>query len=207
MRGRHLPHWSSVLVHYEASCTFDWFILLCLIAWFVTGNCIQCWYIRQYVFKSLFYCNHTWNIQWTGTSFDRTLRNASILSSIFFTFIVSIICSHNNFITSRQQNWGKVMFSQVSVCHSVWGSPHVTITLDALDLTVQVPLALFPSPSDIWPGTPWPHPKPCPLWVTTGCHHWRPVQTCSFEDLPWEWLLMVATEACTVSKWAVHILL
>ena len=46
--------------------------------------------------------------------------------------------------TTRQQSSGRVMFSLVSVCHSVqclcvWGGPHVTITHDALDITVQPP--------------------------------------------------------------------
>ena len=41
----------------------------------------------------------------------------------------------------------KVMFSVVSVRHSIYkGDPHVTITHDALDLTVQLPIQSQPSP-------------------------------------------------------------
>ena len=53
--------------------------------------------------------------------------------------------------------------------------------------------------------------------MTSGGDHWRPVQTCSFEDLPLppththkqtqEWHLVVATGSTTVSKRAVRILL
>ena len=44
-------------------------------------------------------------------------------------------------MNTYQQSCGKVMFSQVSVCHSVQGGkkPHVTITYDALDITGQDP--------------------------------------------------------------------
>ena len=49
-----------------------------------------------------------------------------------------------------------------------WG-PHLTIIHDVLDL-------LNPTP-------PPPRPGPNPLLVTPGGHHWRPVQTCSLEDL------------------------
>ena len=73
---------------------------------------------------------------------------------------------------------GKVMFSQVSACDSVLvggqGGPHVTITHDALDFTVQ--------PSQSRHGT-WgtPQPKTRPLLVTSHGHHWRPVQTCPLD--------------------------
>ena len=47
------------------------------------------------------------------------------------------------------------------------------------------------------------HPPP----VTSGGDHWRPVQTCSFEDPPLERHLVVATETevRTVSKYVVYI--
>ena len=50
---------------------------------------------------------------------------------------------------------------------------------------------------------------PFPLLLTSGGHHWRPVQTCSLENLPtpWYWHLVVATETHTVGKQAVCILL
>ena len=97
------------------------------------------------------------------------------------------------------------------------GGPHMTITYDALDLTVQFPhpsLGLLeirpgtlpgpgPSPSDIRPGTPWP----CLLLVTSSGHHLIPVQTCSFFGPPSNDIWWVATEACMVYNWAVRILL
>ena len=60
--------------------------------------------------------------------------------------------------------------------------------------------ALDPQTSDFGPLPALPS-----LLVTSGCHHWRPVQTCSFED-PQELHLVAATEARTVFKWLVRIL-
>ena len=79
------------------------------------------------------------------------------------------------------------------------GDPHVTITHDPLDPTLQGPLALTPAPwisnmvpLDIRYGTPIPRPRTsgmgppvstlAPPLVISGGHHWRPVQTCSLED-------------------------
>ena len=82
------------------------------------------------------------------------------------------------------------------------GGSHVTTTLNALDLTVQ---DLSPQPwlqlhpLDIRHLTPKPTPPHIrhrtptdPLLVTSGGHHWRPVQTCSAQ--------LVATEARMVGK-------
>ena len=88
----------------------------------------------------------------------------------------------------RKRSCGKVMFSRVSVCHCV-GGPHVTITHNPMDLTVQDsppppssnpsslrhqtwrPLELAPPASDIW----WPSLEICsslslvtPLTVLTS---------------------------------------
>ena len=99
-------------------------------------------------------------------------------------------------ITARQRSCGKAMFSYVSVYQSVnqsvcpQGGLHVTITHDALNLTVQPPTSNM--------GTP--------LLETSGDHHWRIVKTCSLED-PHQYWHLVATEACTVGKQAVCILL
>ena len=41
-------------------------------------------------------------------------------------------------VTARHRSCGKVMFSLVSV-HMIRGDPHVSITHDALDLTVHGP--------------------------------------------------------------------
>ena len=79
------------------------------------------------------------------------------------------------------------VFSHVclSVCLSHKES-HVAITHDALDLTVQPSPALAPALLfQTWDPQPRPHPSyigPHPLLVTSGGHHWRPVQTCSLED-------------------------
>ena len=90
-------------------------------------------------------------------------------------------------ITARQRSCKKVIFSVVPVRHSVHkGSPHVTITHHALDLSVQLPL-------------PYMAPRPWPaaaFLVASGGLHSRPVQT-------FHWTLLytassVATEGCTV---------
>ena len=87
---------------------------------------------------------------------------------------------------------------------SVHGGPHVTIMLEALDLTVlplpppdvrlRDPSALSPGsghPQHETRGTPHTSPIPGPpapispapslLVVTSGGHHWRPIQTCSLD--------------------------
>ena len=52
------------------------------------------------------------------------------------------------------------------------GGSHVTITHDALDLTVHPPTDMGPHSTGTSPA------------VTSGGHHWRPVQTCSLQNLP-----------------------
>ena len=46
-----------------------------------------------------------------------------------------------------------------------------------------------------------------PLLVTSAAHHGRPIQTCSIEDLHSTDIWWHVTEAHTVGKWAVRILL
>ena len=60
-------------------------------------------------------------------------------------------------ITIRQRSCGKVMFSVVSVHHSVQGGSYVTITHDALDFNVQ---GLFPPPIP----RPWALPHATDIW-------------------------------------------
>ena len=96
------------------------------------------------------------------------------------------------------------IFSRVcpSVILSTGRWSHLSITHHALDVTKQNP----PPPAVIRPGDPtlppprhqtWDPtlppppptsdlgpPQPCPLQVTAGDDHWRPVQICSFGDLP-----------------------
>ena len=90
----------------------------------------------------------------------------------------------------RQLRCKKVMFSQVSVCHSVQGEgrSHVNITCDAFDLTVQGPLD-YPAPpphpphTHMGPGDSSPAPSGHGTW---GCPHtpasdiwWTSLETCS----------------------------
>ena len=72
---------------------------------------------------------------------------------------------------------------------------HVTITHDPFDITVQAP-ASGPSPGHV---TLLDLGPPSPLLVTSGCHHWRPVEASSLRDAPphWNWHL-VAIKTCTV---------
>ena len=74
--------------------------------------------------------------------------------------------------------------------------------LDASDLIVQSPSLSFPG-HQTWDPSPGPSPpdiRPVTLMalalvVTSGDHHWRPVQTSSFVDT----LLAVVIEEFTVS--------
>ena len=85
----------------------------------------------------------------------------------------------------------KVMFLQVSVILFRGGSG-VTITRDALDLTIQSLLGHGTLPT----GTAPPH-----LLVTSGGHHWRPVQTCSLQDQNSHWCChLVAIESCKIGE-------
>ena len=69
------------------------------------------------------------------------------------------------------------------------GVPHITITNDALDLTVQRAPGSTPRDGTSLTLAPpghqtWDPPAPAPLLVTSSGHHWRPDQTCSLEDPP-----------------------
>ena len=95
-------------------------------------------------------------------------------------------------ITARQRSCGMIMFSVVSVCHSVhqvgWGS-HVTIIHDALGphhtRIPVLPLQTWDlrNPLSALASLPWTRDltvkHPClSLLVTSGGLHWRPVQAC-----------------------------
>ena len=58
---------------------------------------------------------------------------------LVFTIETAITVAVLGNLTVRQRSCGKIMFLVVSVCP--WGVSHVTITYDALDLTVQGPHA------------------------------------------------------------------
>ena len=86
-----------------------------------------------------------------------------------------------------------------------------------LPLVWKSDLGTYPLPPDIRLGDlhcPLPFFRhqtsgPTLLLLTSGGHHWRPVQTCPFEDLPLSCQyrhLVVATETHGVGKRAVRIL-
>ena len=72
--------------------------------------------------------------------------------------------------------------SCLSVILLTGGGPYMTITYDALDLTVQ---------GRLQPNPPPPRPEDSPLLLTSGGHYWRPVQTCHFRTPNWCWHLVV----------------
>ena len=102
-------------------------------------------------------------------------------------------CVISKVITTNQRSSGKVMVSCVSVSLSVHGGL-------MWPLLMMHWMSLYRDPQLLpWPssrhGTPPQHlpyppsihgtpllPVPSPLLVTSGGHHWTPVQTCSFED-------------------------
>ena len=106
--------------------------------------------------------------------------------------------------------WKGNDFSHVcqSVSHSVDRGCHVTITHDALDLTVQPLDPQLPDMGPHWTGT---IPVPAPSRHGTSldrntfsargiCGHlWRPVQTCSLQEPrpPLFWGHLVAIDAST----------
>ena len=79
------------------------------------------------------------------------------------------------------------MFSQMFVCHSVHEGPHITITHDALDLTVQIQSSLQGTGSILRTGR-WSLPPlyraPPLVLVTSGGHDRRPDQTCPRKENP-----------------------
>ena len=107
----------------------------------------------------------------------------------------------------------------MSVILSLQGGPHVMITHDALDLTVQSPPSSGPPPPR---RQTWDHPPPairhgtpsatsggqhwgllktcsvedprCDIWWPTS---WRPVQTCSVEDPQERHLVANELETCS----------
>ena len=141
---------------------------------------------------------------WNRALFQKLTQIKTILSSncLFFSWkFTSMMCSISfectqsmhllctsklgsvqGFLTARQRSCGKVMFSVVSVHHSVHRGSLVTITHDALDLTIQGPFwspppqhgtSLYRGPSIVdlslsldWdltvqgPLNPWPDPPP-----------------------------------------------
>ena len=144
-------------------------------------------------------CDHylfKWTLHTPLTScHDRYLSWSTCTSSSLWMYILHHNCGymtslHNwdrikqSSVTVHQWSCGKVMFSVISVCS--WGDPHMTITQDALDLTVQPSqrhqirdhLALRPGLTSPWTSDPQPHP----LVVTSGFQDYTTAQTSSLED-------------------------
>ena len=106
------------------------------------------------------------DILWEVPSPD---KDSSWLAQVF-RFPWNFLDVRNNaLITTRQPSWGRKVFSRGCLSTGGGGSK-VTITYDALDLTVQGPWPLCRVPSSI-------------LLVTSGGQDWRPVQTCPLEDI------------------------
>ena len=76
-------------------------------------------------------------------------------------------------VTTLKRSYKKVMFSQASVCSWGGGGSQVTITHDALDITVPTP----PPRQTLDLGN---HP---PLLLASSGDHLRPVQTCELPPL------------------------
>ena len=81
--------------------------------------------------------------------------------------------------TARQRSCRKVIFSHVSVCHSVHRGPHVSITHDVLNFNIQGSSGPGPSssPYSLYRKSPKPPPQ-----VSSGGQDWGPGQTGSLED-------------------------
>ena len=111
-----------------------------------------------------------------------------ILSDILGIGDIKVYCfqsimTWNHIDIARQGSCGKVMFSQVSVCHSVHGRGTSHASWDRWG-TSQMPYYL---PQNTLPlhqdSHPW-YTLP-PGIVTSGGDYWRRVQTCSFENIPY----------------------
>ena len=118
-----------------------------------------------------------------------TICHINILNSLgrLITGICYVLKLLNAVITTRQRSCRKVIFQLcLSISQSVrpWGSPHVTITHDALDLTVQAlgPLQTgymdSPSPGrSPPPGTGYLDPQSQPH-LTASDIWWSSLGTC-----------------------------
>ena len=95
-------------------------------------------------------------------------------------------------ITGRERRYGKVIFSQVSVCHSVQGDPHVAVTHDALrhgyPPTLNTKHGTYLAPPHTRHGT-YLSPLPYQAWDLPPATDilWSSLETCSncpLKDLP-----------------------
>ena len=112
-------------------------------------------------------------------------------------YLQTHIINKSQIITACQRSGEKVIFLYVSVRHSVhrgWGvsydhdpwciRPHCTGPWDSTP-TPDMGIQGLPGPG---PGSPWkwnprlPQPWSSSPLVTSGDHHWGPVQTCSLQN-------------------------
>ena len=113
----------------------------------------------SHLFLAIFLLEHCW---WGWRGMTPMLPSRMCYWAVLYMLPVTHI------FTARQRNVEGYVF--ISVCHSVHGGgSHVTITHDALHLTVQShPSQHSPGPSPLGP------PPPCLAHGTLTCggHHW-----------------------------------
>ena len=100
---------------------------------------------------------------------------------------VNYYIKHNSSIVifgARQQIFGKVMFSVVSVSQSFCSRAFSPAPPPHPSPDMGTHCAGTPPPSHLWTWNLTVQGPPPPLRVTSGGHHWRPVQSCSLQDTP-----------------------
>ena len=128
--------------------------------------------IRFNVKETLAYCTLLFSLTWTQSLLQYIYVKSIGDGLVEVSERVKIKILDLLFFTTRQRSCWELMFSQMSVCHSVQGGSHVTNTHDSLDLTVHPATDMGPHSTGTSPA------------VTSGGHHWGPVQTCSLQNLP-----------------------
>ena len=110
---------------------------------------------------------------------------------MFFSSLIKIKCQRTEieygfmFFTNYERSCRKIMFSLVSVCLFTRGIPIWPLPMIHWTSLYSTPGPSHPKTSDMEPPGPAPcisKPQPHSLLVTSGGHHWRFVQNCSFED-------------------------
>ena len=119
---------------------------------------------------------------WESNIAKRSLQQPQCSFTLWY-FILSVIL----FLAPANEIGEGYVFTRICLSFHRGGVPHVNITHDAQ------------SHQDM--GPPWPGP----LLVTSGGHHWIPVQSCSFEDPHRYWNLVA--EAGRIGKRTSRILL
>ena len=125
-------------------------------------------------------------------STDKFFEKFSVLFSrrekITHSLVSSIRLEKNSpvFVPAHQRNCGNVIFSRLSVCHSVAEREGTMWPLPMMHWTSPYSISSFVQelswPSPFVQGSTWPGPHRS-LLVTSGGQDWGPVQTSSLEDL------------------------